>query len=80
MTEVEEARRLVADALERPIEEIGSIGTLEDVPGWDSLGHMRIVLGLEDKLNRPLGAPEIVSIRSIADISALLAGQKAPAS
>lgn len=80
MIEVEEARRLVADALERPVEEIAPVGTLEDVAGWDSLGHMRIVLSLEDRLNRSLAAQEVVSIKSVADISVLLASHKARAS
>lgn len=80
MTDGEEARRLVAAALEQPIEEIAQAGTLDDVPGWDSLGHMRIVLGLEDRLNRQLGAQEVVAIKSIADIAALLVRHKALAS
>lgn len=69
------ARELVAQALERPLDEIGEEGVLGEVPGWDSLGHMRIVLSLEDRLNRPLAASEIIAIKSVADISALLTRQ-----
>lgn len=68
-----EARALVAHALERSIDEIEADGALGEVPGWDSLGHMRIVLSIEDRLKRPLAATEVVALKSVADISALLA-------
>jgi len=72
MTAVEEARVLVAHALEKSVDDIASDGALGGVPGWDSLGHMRIVLSLESKLNRTLTANEIVELKSVTDISALL--------
>ena len=73
MTPVEEARFLVADALEKTADDIAADGVLGVVPGWDSLGHMRIVLSLESKLSRALTANEILEIKSVTDISALLA-------
>lgn len=72
MTTIEEARFLVASALEKMVDDIGADGALGNVPGWDSLGHMRIVLSLEAKLDRPLTANEIIGIKSVTDISALL--------
>ena len=72
MTTLEEARILVADALERPVDEIAPDDALGAVPGWDSLGHMRIVLGLESYLKRMLAADEVISLKSVPDIAALL--------
>lgn len=73
MIPVEEARLLVANALEKAVDEIAADGVLGAVPGWDSLGHMRIVLTLESRLDRALTANEILEIKSVTDISALLA-------
>jgi len=72
MTTLEEARILVADALERPVDEIAPDDALGAAPGWDSLGHMRIVLGLESYLKRMLAADEVISLKSVPDIAALL--------
>lgn len=55
------------------VDEIAPDGALGVVAGWDSLGHMRIVLGLEARLNRTLTPDEIISLKSVADIAALLA-------
>lgn len=73
MIPVEEARLLVANALEKAVNEVAADGVLGTVPGWDSLGHMRIVLSLESELNRALTANEILGLKSVADISVLLA-------
>lgn len=75
MTLLDEARMIVASALERPLENVAPDDALESAPGWDSLGHMRIILGLEARLVRMLEAHEIVGIKSVSDIAALLQRQ-----
>lgn len=77
MTLLDEARMIVARALEQPFEDITPDDALDTAPGWDSLGHMRIVLGLEAKLVRMLDTHEIVEIKSVSDIVALLQRQNA---
>ena len=37
----------------------------EAVPGWDSLGHMRIVSEIEEKLNLEFDIDEIVGVDTI---------------
>lgn len=46
-----------------------AIGRLER---WDSLAHMRIILGLEERLDRQLTAEEVVGISALHDIERLL--------
>ena len=70
---MDEARQLVASALERAVEEVACDGALGEVAGWDSLGHMHIVLKLESALGRTLRPDEILSLTSVADVAALLA-------
>ncbi|MEM7442363.1 MAG: acyl carrier protein [Pseudomonadota bacterium] len=69
-----DARALVADAIDRPIDQVPVTGTIETVPGWDSLGHMRIILALEARLGRPLDANDILGLTSISAIQDVLGG------
>jgi acyl carrier protein len=40
---------------------------------WDSLAHLRLVLGIEERIGRELDPDEAVRIESLSDIAALLA-------
>ena len=40
----------------------------EDVPGWDSLGHMKIVTEIEEKLNIEFDIDEIVGVDTVAKL------------
>lgn len=71
--DLDDVRALMAGALGRDTSDIPNAGTLGEVPGWDSLGHMRLVLAMEERLGRQLTATEIVGLRSIADIVAIMA-------
>jgi acyl carrier protein len=66
------AVHLIARALERQASEIPSDGTIETVSGWDSLGHVKILLLLEKELGRLLAPAEIAAIRSVSDIDRIL--------
>ncbi len=72
MNPTDSARAYVADALGKPIEDIPHDAAIGDLDGWDSLGHMRLMLLLEQKLARPLAPDEIVHIRSVSNIADLL--------
>jgi acyl carrier protein len=44
-----------------------------DVPGWDSLGHLKIMMAIEKKFKIRLTATEISSLNSVGDIVELVA-------
>ena len=69
-----DARTLVAEAIERPRDHVPANGTIETVEGWDSLGHMRIMLALEARLGRPMETEEILELASVEAIDRLLNG------
>jgi len=69
---MEEARAFVANALGKSLDEVPDGGAVGETSGWDSLGHMRLMLALEARLRRSLDAREIISVRSVADIARLL--------
>ena len=64
------ARALVAKALNLPdVAATDGIGTL---PSWDSLGHMHVILALEGEIGAQLGAADIVGLRTVSDVAAVL--------
>jgi acyl carrier protein len=46
-----------------------ALGSLET---WDSLAHMRLLLGIEEALQRELTADEAAGVMSLADVRRLL--------
>lgn len=66
------ARRLLAEALEIGEPEVGDDASIFSLEAWDSLAHMRLVAALESKLGRPLDAPEIVGLATLADVERLI--------
>jgi acyl carrier protein len=48
---------------------------LMDIPGWDSLKMVRLVLRIEDALDRQLEESEVEKLESVADIQNLLDGK-----
>lgn len=66
------ARDLLADALELEPGEIGDDASIDTVGEWTSLGHMRLILALEQALGRQLDPASIVDIASLKDIESLL--------
>lgn len=69
---VEQATTIVAQATGIAPGLVTSELAAGEAPGWDSLGHMRIVLALEGVVARELTTDEIMSLRTVADIAALL--------
>lgn len=67
-----EARRLLADALQIPIEEIADDASINTVERWDSLAHMRVILALENTVGHPLDTTVMLTIDSVATINAIL--------
>jgi acyl carrier protein len=68
----ERARKLVAEAVERPLGDIPPDAAIDTLPAWDSLAHVRIVLALEAAVGAPLQTDQIVDLRSVADVAAIL--------
>jgi acyl carrier protein len=47
----------------------------EDVPNWDSIGHMNLVMYLEQEFNQRFEVDEIMEMSSPAKIMEILAGK-----
>lgn len=68
---------MIARELGRDPGEVPADGTIATVPGWDSLGHIKILTALEARLGRILGPDEIAMIRGVVDIERILSAAAA---
>jgi acyl carrier protein len=66
------ARTFLAEALGVPADQVPDGAALGDPAAWDSLGHMRLVLALEERRGQQLTPEQIIGIESLADVAALL--------
>jgi acyl carrier protein len=67
---VDEVREIVATVFELDRETVTAEAHTEVVEGWDSLGHLNLVLALEQRYGvsfAPDEIPELVSVRAIAE-------------
>lgn len=69
---ITEARNLVAKALERSVDEIDEDSSMENLEAWDSLGHMKIILEIEQTLGKELETAEILSVETVRDVDRLI--------
>ena len=68
------ARELMADAFNVELTLISDDASLGQAPGWDSMGHLRLVLAIEEARGIELPPEEVVTIRSFADVVRQLGG------
>lgn len=61
----EEIRRLIAESLGVPVETVRDDLAFGDIPEWDSLPHVELMLALEERLNVEIGPDEIVELASV---------------
>ena len=66
------ARGLLADALELSADEVPDDASIDTVEAWTSLGHMRLILGIEASMATQLDAALVVRIESLDDIVSIL--------
>lgn len=51
--------------------------TANDVAGWDSLAHIRLILGVEKSFGVKFRTAEISAFRNVGDLAALIASKLA---
>lgn len=68
----ERVREIVAAAFEVDAGELDADSNSDTVPGWDSLGHLKLILALEDELGTLIEAEDVVRMLSIREILTIL--------
>ena len=70
------AKEILAEVFNINVSEISDNSTIGQLPGWDSLGHMRLVLHIEKIILRPIKIEEVLSIVNIESIDRILINNK----
>jgi len=78
MHNVTHARQFLAEATHRELELIPDDARIGQFVGWDSLAHLRLIMRIEEQIERQLDPDETVRIESLADIAALIATSGTP--
>jgi acyl carrier protein len=72
MTSEETAIQLLASALGISESEIGRKTSIESSKAWDSLAHFRVVLALEEAIDRSLTPVEVFDLNGFENVVAIL--------
>jgi acyl carrier protein len=70
MSTFEQLRSVIADTLNIPADSIGETSTAEDIGAWDSLGHVNLMIALEQTFDIQLDVevfPTLISVPAILD-------------
>jgi acyl carrier protein len=66
-------RKIVADALQLPVDAVPADAKSETIEAWDSLRHLDIVMAVEAATGVSFSTAEIVELTSLEGIEAALA-------
>lgn len=69
---IETARSVLAVALEIEPEAVAADASIDTTDRWDSIAHMRLILAIEQAIDRPLEPIEVAGVFSLKDIDGLL--------
>jgi len=67
-----QVQNLLAEAIQVPLELVTPDLAFGDLPQWDSLGHMEVMLKLEDQFGVAIDADRIARLISIPEICRFL--------
>lgn len=67
-----DARTLIANVLDRELPPVAEETPLGNVTGWDSLKTVRLVIRLEELLERELSEGEIEALQTVGSVESLL--------
>lgn len=68
----EQVQALLAEAIQVPPEVVTPDLAFGDLPQWDSLGHMELMVRLEERFNIEINADTIAELVSIVEICSYL--------
>jgi acyl carrier protein len=71
----ESLRKLVADTLQLPLDQVPENASSENLEAWDSLRHLDIIMAVESATQISFPTAEIVQLTSLEKIEAALAAR-----
>jgi len=65
-------KKIMADIFEISIDQIDESATMENIELWDSLTHIKLMMGIEENFGIRLETEEIIKMTSFKDIKRIL--------
>ncbi len=75
----ERIRRVIAETFRLSPDTVGDDAAMLTVPGWDSLGHLELMLALEMEFGVRIAMEDMAALASRAEIERYLAERQAEA-
>ena len=75
-----ELKHVILKCLNLDAWEINDDTLAEQVPGWDSLNHVNVILAIEEHFGVHFRSREVLSLRNIGDLQRLLDSKLRPGS
>jgi acyl carrier protein len=72
MSATHTAKALLADATGTELAAVPDAASVASFDRWDSLAHMRLLLGIEERIGRELDPDELARIETLSDVAQLL--------
>ena len=72
----ERIRRVIADTFRLAPDAVGDDAGMLTVPGWDSLGHLELMLALEMEFGVHLAMEDMAALSTLQEIEAHLGGRE----
>ena len=72
MSEMGTAKQLLAEAISADSAAVPDDARIGSFERWDSLAHMRLILGLEQQVGRELDTDEVLRIECLEDVRRIL--------
>lgn len=69
---IDEFRAILEDVFDESIPPIGPRTTAADVPAWDSLNHVRLLLRLETMYGISFPTYEVEKVKNVGELLALI--------
>ena len=71
----ERVKRIMAKVLRVPVASIGDDASPDDIPSWDSLRNMNLVLAIEEEFGVELSDQDISEMRTVRLITLVVEGK-----
>ena len=69
----DEVAAVFREVFENPTLEVHATTTAKDVDGWDSLGHINLIVALEQRFTVKFRLAELHALKNVGDLEQLLA-------
>jgi acyl carrier protein len=70
--DTDELKATIASALNVPADEVADDSSNRTIPQWDSIGHMTLIVALEEHFKTSFTVEEIMAMRDVATIRTVL--------